>query len=353
MTTPSKPSNLGQPDRNPAEVTRESAAFAGSPPPGCGVTPQVVGGPEVAATPGQCPPRGGLVRPRRTLLVGLAFAVLAVAVAGLIAVGTATDSRSVAEAEVVVGSAEVGATRDKKSDVAPKVDGELVDVVRKLLDQRCRVRVTPIGGPPAIRTVEGVHELKPNDRLWHIGIYGNEGVAALDTPGTLAVLQAMPETVAGRSVAGFGIAGGVVTAGHVRAVHAAPPGKHFSFMAWIDVTSSDEAVAELRRFAGMDSILFARVKGLTVESVASIAVAFPDLDRLSLMDLDLPPESLGYLRTVKLEVLEIQSMPQIDDSCVESIAAIKTLTHLTLKGCKLTPEGVTRLAVALPRCRIE
>ena len=46
-------------------------------------------------------------------------------------------------------------------------------------------------------------------------------------------------------------------------------------------------------------------------------------------------------------------MPQIDDDCVESLAEIKTLMNLWLKGCKLTPEGIKRLAAALPLCRIE
>ncbi len=116
---------------------------------------------------------------------------------------------------------------------------------------------------------------------------------------------------------------------------------------------SDEAVAELKGFRELVLVTLARLKGLSPKSIESIAAAFPELYRLMLIDLDLPPSFLGFLHATKLQWLQLESMPRIDDSCVESIAAIKTLNHLTLKECKVTPEGVKRLAAALPLCRIE
>lgn len=92
---------------------------------------------------------------------------------------------------------------------------------------------------------------------------------------------------------------------------------------------------------------------MSAKSMQSLAVAFPELDRLSLMSMDLPPAFLDHIRGMKLQWLELGAMPQIDDGCVESLAAIKTLTRLSLLKCKLTPAGVKRLAVALPACRIE
>ena len=241
-----------------------------------------------------------------------------------------------------------------KPKAAPlKVSGELTDAVRKLLDQKFNLQVGSVNGNGAHRAVTDAQELKSDDKLIHLGVTGTDQVAALDDPATLAALEALPESIGGQTVNGFGVQGGTVTAEHLRRLRATLVGKNLSYISWHDVKTSGETVTELTRFKKLVFLSFYRVRGLSGKSFQSVAVAFPDLYRIDVVGLDLDPSFLSHLRGVKLQWFEIVAMPQIDDGCVESLAAIKTLTRLTLAGCKLTPEGVKRLAAALPLCRIE
>ena len=218
MTTPSKPVAFGRPDPNSDEIARESVAVGDATPCGDAATPQV----ERGTPPVSAPKRRG----RRAVL---ASAFAATCLGGVLAIRGAGKGVPVADAEVLGTDYATGsAVRDRYRRVtsqpaATHVSPELAEIVCKLLNQGCHVKVTPIGGPVAIRTVERVHELKPDDRLCHIGVYGDERVAALDVPATLAVLRELPELIAGRAVNGFDVTGGTLTAEHLRTVRATPP----------------------------------------------------------------------------------------------------------------------------------
>ncbi len=368
-------------DRPPTAdaVARELAALADAPPHGSATTPQVVYVP-LQVTVQELSPFAGLTesggptaprsartaappvktRLRPAVIVALAFLPgFALVLAGFIVIKITNKDGTVTEIKVP-DDAKVEVIRDKKPDVpakpkpaTAKADEQLADAVRKLLDNKFTVMVAPIDGPQTYRAVKSVEELRPGERIYHFAAFGSDKLAAFDNPANLAVLQSLPEVIAGPPGTSFGIQGGAVTAAHVRAFHATPQGKNFTCLNWSDVTSSDEAVAELRRYKTFVMLTFCRVQGLTEKSFQTIAVAFPEMYRLTLSDLDVPPSFLSHFRATKLRWLDLGAMPQIDDGSVESLAAIKTLTHLTLKGCKLTPEGVKRLAAALPRCRIE
>ena len=112
-------------------------------------------------------------------------------------------------------------------------------------------------------------------------------------------------------------------------------------------------MAELKRYKTFTMLTFARVQGLSEKSFETIGASFPNMYRLILSEIDVPPAFLSHFRATKLRWLELGAMPQIDDGCIESLAAITSLTNLSLLKCKVTPAGVKRLAAALPACRIE
>ncbi len=77
------------------------------------------------------------------------------------------------------------------------------------------------------------------------------------------------------------------------------------------------------------------------------------LKRLSIFETHVTDAGVAYLCVLPLEDLNLGDNRGVSDACVSRLSQMISLTQLDLTSTSITVEGLKRLRMALPQCRIE
>ena len=111
---------------------------------------------------------------------------------------------------------------------------------------------------------------------------------------------------------------------------------------------------------GLETLaVLTRLERLNLRNSKISDVGFAKLSSLPLRDLNLAETQLSATGLAalpalsKLERLSLWKCKRVEDDAIESIAGLKQLRWLDVKGTKLTAAGIARLRASLPQCRVE
>jgi hypothetical protein len=113
----------------------------------------------------------------------------------------------------------------------------------------------------------------------------------------------------------------------------------------------DAGLRQLAALPQLTSVVVQDFPGVTEDGVRHLA-ALPRLNNLVLNRANLSPAALAPLRGRPLVYLEVNDNQAIDDTAIDHLVTIPTLTTVELQGTKVTADGVMRLKAALPKCEV-
>ena len=93
-------------------------------------------------------------------------------------------------------------------------------------------------------------------------------------------------------------------------------------------------------------------KTLTPTHLGSL-LEFKNLQRVTLIKCDIDNATLQRFKGLsKLSFLDVSENPKVTNACIDTLAAIKTLSTLNAGGTGLTSVGAEKLKEALPDCTV-